>query len=104
MIRSGVPRIFYKFADNVRDVTPNYDSSHDEMILWGLSKFNGPRRETELQELANCLRHMLGGQFTDAELNQFYMTSDANIKYKDPRLLRALLEAALVTVERELSR
>jgi hypothetical protein len=102
MIRSGVPTIFYKFADNVRDVTPNYDSPNDEMILWGLSKFYGPNRETELRELAACLRQMLGGQFTDAELNQFYMASDANIKYNDPKLLRALLEETLTTVEREL--
>ncbi|WP_323012988.1 hypothetical protein [Devosia sp.] len=104
MIRSRVPKIFYKFADNVRDATPNYDSSNDEMIFWGLSKFHGPDREAELMELATCLREMLGGKFTDAELNQFYSASDANIKYNDPKLLRALLEEALTTVESALEK
>ncbi|KQX39896.1 hypothetical protein ASD04_04390 [Devosia sp. Root436] len=103
MIQSRAPKIFYKFADNVRDATPNYDSSNEEMILWGLSKFYGSNRQAELLELATCLRQMLGGQFTDEELNRFYTASDANIKYSDPSLLRAFLDDAVVIVERELT-
>lgn len=103
MIQSRVPKIFYKFADNVRDATPNYELIKRGDDPLGPLQVLRSNRQPELLELATCLRQMLGGQFTDEELNRFYTASDANIKYSDPSLLRAFLDDAVVIVERELT-
>lgn len=104
MNRLRVPRIFFRFADNAVDPTPNYDAPNAERIEWGLWTFHGPKRQEDLSELATCLKEMLDGRFTDDELNRFWSASNANIKHVDPRLTRALLEEALTTVERQLDR
>ncbi|GEM_PF-961592 len=104
MSRPQAQKIFFRFADSAIDPTPNYNASNAERIALGLSAFWGLERQHDLSELATCLKEMLDGRYTDAELNRFWSASNANIKHIDPRLTRALLEEALLAVERELGR
>ncbi|MDB5588699.1 MAG: hypothetical protein JWP26_3669 [Devosia sp.] len=95
------PKIFFQFADSVVDPAPDYDSSDEERVLWGISAFGGPGRTNSLGELKLCLEDMLA-RLSDDELNQLWSKSHAMIKYRDPSLARAILQTAVSTIATEL--
>jgi hypothetical protein len=101
MIAPRSPQIFFKFADNVKDPAPDYDSDDVERILWGISAFAGPQRTKSLAELKVCLEEMLA-QFSDEELNHLWSRSAATIHYSDPSLTRAILARAVTVIADEL--
>lgn len=103
MSPSRSPKLFFQFADNVVDPTPEYDADNEELVLWGLSGLAGPGKQQSLADFKICLEQMLA-TLSDEDLNQLWSRSRAMIKYTDARLVRDLLETAISVVSNELKK
>lgn len=79
MTEYRVPPLFYDFAGGVVDLTPNYTSTHQELVLTALDNLPGVDRLARLHELRNFFVEISGGCYTEAELYKFWQGTNARV-------------------------
>ncbi|MEQ1887554.1 MAG: hypothetical protein ABL951_00060 [Alphaproteobacteria bacterium] len=91
----NIPEVFYKFCQGLhQDAFDDYGPEPQDLINGAL----GFVQKKEYGVLRDFLATLLGGNSTDAELNDIYNSTDRDIAIRGPRGVRPFLELALKTI------
>lgn len=100
MIEMKIPEEFYTFCLGLhQDSSYVYGPEPEDWIRGAL----GLLRKENHGALGSFLVELLGGEHSDAELNEIYFSTDAEVSVRGPKGIREFLEMVRDSIEADAS-